>query len=260
MPFGIPQGGSVNTADIGQGLIGGATSALQRMMAMEDERRKAAAVRQAAIDKMRMDTAQANALSRQGSPGEVMSVFEHLIKPAGQQKADEGIMDDLMTDNPALMGKGRPGELPKTPDMSRMKPGEMRMGPASRTPLSTGDVPYGGGMGIPQSARPLREVQATRLLPMTNKSMGRDPSTYGRGSGGAKQRLPYDIARNVLTDFAKSLNITEDVLRDQLRTNPQTRTRLTQNVRSAIKSLKLPDPTPQEMQDIINAIVGQAGM
>lgn len=216
--------------------MGGATSALQRMMAMEDARRKAEAERQAMIEKMRMDTAQKDALNRQGSPAEVMSVFEHLIKRPEQQKADERMMDDLMTNNPALEGAGR-----------------------APTPSPTGPVPSGGGMGIPQTARPLREVQATRLLPQTNKALGRDPSTYGRG-GGTKQRLPYDIARNVLTDFAKTLEITEDVLRDRIRNDASTRTRLTQQVRSAVKSLKLPDPTPQEMQDIINAIVGQAGM
>ena len=216
-------------AGIGQGAQGGVNAfygARDKKRAREDAERERQAQRDFMDEQRRTASrerfAMADAGEREGSASQVMDVFNFLSQPDAQRGQANTDLSMLLTDNPQLTREGI------TPNAA-------------------------SGM----TSDPIREAFMARMLPRQKKQFAPPrPPTPRATSSGYKEPPHRKVARQTLTDFAKTLGLTEDALRNKIRTDPATRARFKIQMQAAWRSGNLEPQTPQQIEDHAVGIIG----
>lgn len=234
---------------LGAGVQQGTQSVLEEARGNREARRKA-----------RMEFAARDAMSREGSAQELQDVFMQGIKPPEQQREDVDVLTSLMgpgmreTAPPAWAGSNAQPRMEEVP--SQFKSAEELFGRANLEKDAKGNVIPGGentSVGIPQISTRLRQLQSQRLIPQTARATG---TRAARAASGPQPEKERDVARDTLTDFAKTREIKESILPDLLRKNPELRTRFTQQYLNALRSANLPIPPPERVAELVRGVIG----
>ena len=185
-------------AGLGGGVQPGLQLLMKRIQADQDFERN----RQARMDELsqvsRSRFASEEAGERAGSASQRQDVMDFLSAPEAEQEQARALMTLLSspTDQPVSQPQG--GQLGAT---------GMRFPPEPINPTINDLLQRGGGMGIPQTATPLRQLQTANLLPRRGKEFAppRPPGPSRSGGG----RTP---------NFTMEANRALDTVRDTMGT------------------------------------------